>query len=321
MKKYILILILLQCSISGFGQNTDENAVKGNRPLSEFDKDNSQDYLDMSSRIIFDRIIPPHKLEVTYDKTTHLIFPAPITYVDLGSSNIIAGKADGINNVLRVKAAVRNFTSDTNFSIITNDGSFYSFNVNYAEIPQKLNIEIKDFTYHEEDFSRPNNYLDIYLKELGKESPKLVRLVMESIYNKDERKIKHIGSNKFAIQFLLKGIYTFDGLLYLHTQIKNSSNVPFDVDFIRMKIIDKKVMKRTAIQETLVVPLRAFNNVATIGGKKTQRIVFALDKITIPDDKVLIIDLLEKNGGRHQSFMVENEDIVCAAKVTSLNLK
>ena len=36
-------------------------------------------------------------------------------------------EADGVENVVRVKAAVRDFPGETNFSVITGDGSFYSF--------------------------------------------------------------------------------------------------------------------------------------------------------------------------------------------------
>ena len=68
----------------------------------------------------------PYGLEVTFEKTVHLIFPAAIRYVDLGSQNIIAGKADDAENVLRVKAAVREF-EETNMSVICEDGSFYAF--------------------------------------------------------------------------------------------------------------------------------------------------------------------------------------------------
>ena len=31
-----------------------------------------------------------------YDKTVHVIFPAEVRYVDLGSPDLIAGKADGL---------------------------------------------------------------------------------------------------------------------------------------------------------------------------------------------------------------------------------
>ena len=49
---------------------------------------------------MFDRMIPPHGLEVTYDKTVHILFPSAVRYVDLGSPNLIAGKADGAENVI-----------------------------------------------------------------------------------------------------------------------------------------------------------------------------------------------------------------------------
>ena len=66
-------------------------------------------YHGLTKKLTFDRMIPPHGLEVTYDKTVHIIFPAEVRYVDLGSPNLIAGKADGAENVIRVKATVKNF--------------------------------------------------------------------------------------------------------------------------------------------------------------------------------------------------------------------
>ena len=205
-------------------------------------------YQGLTRSITYDRMIPPHGLQVTFDKTVHIIFPASVTYVDLGSANIMAGKADGAENVIRVKATKRWFKGETNMSVITEDGSFYAFNVKYAKEPDKLNIEMKDFIHDGSAVNRPNNSMDIYLKELGSESPVLVRLVMKSIWKQNERIVKHIGSKGFGIRFLLKGIYTHNGLLYFHTEIKNSSNVPFDVDYVTWKIVDKKVVKRTAIQ-------------------------------------------------------------------------
>ena len=87
--------------------------------------------------------IEPYKLEVTYDKTSHLIFPTAIRYVDLGSEYLIAGKAEDAENVLRVKASVRDFETETNFSVITNDGRFYSFNVYYSSYPEALSYNLQ----------------------------------------------------------------------------------------------------------------------------------------------------------------------------------
>lgn len=209
-------------------------------------------YHGLTRKLTFDRMVPPYGLEVTYDKTTHIIFPSAVRYVDLGSPNLVAGKADGAENVIRVKAVVRNFRDETNMSVITESGSFYTFNVKYADEPLLLNIEMKDFIHDGSKVNRPNNALDIYLKELGSESPKLVQLINKSIHKENKRHVKHIGSKAFGIQYLLRGIYTHNGLLYFHTQVRNQSNVPFEVDFVTFKIVDKKVMKRTAIQEQIV---------------------------------------------------------------------
>ena len=73
--------------------------------------------------------IEPYKMEVTYDKTSHLIFPTAIRYVDLGSEYLIAGKAEDAENVLRVKATVRDFEPETNFSVITNDGAKNGYSI------------------------------------------------------------------------------------------------------------------------------------------------------------------------------------------------
>ena len=97
-------------------------------------------YEGLTRKIAFERMIPPHGLEITYDKTVHIIFPSTVRYVDLGSPNLIAGKADGAENVIRVKATVKEFREETNMSVITEDGAFYTFNVKYADEPLLLNV-------------------------------------------------------------------------------------------------------------------------------------------------------------------------------------
>ena len=223
----------------------------------------------LSRKIGFSQMIPPHGLEITYDKTVHVIFPAPVKYVDLGSTDLLAGKADGAENVIRVKAATKHFRQETNMSVITEDGNFYSFNVKYADEPLLLNVEMCDFIHDGETVNRPNNAMEIYLTELDNESPRLVRLIMKSVHQRDKRRIRHVGCKRFGVQFLLKGLYTHSDLLYFHTEVRNLSNVPFDVDFVTFKIADKKVVKRTAMQEQVVYPLRAFNYVTRVDGRKS----------------------------------------------------
>lgn len=315
MKKMLFVLALFMGVTCA---NAQQQGIKQVKPVGVA---TAAPYDGLTRQLTFERMIPPHGLEVTYGKTVHILFPAEVRYVDLGSPNLIAGKADGAENVIRVKSTVKGFQGETNMSVITEDGCFYTFNVRYADEPLLLNVEMTDIIHDGESANRPNNAQEVYLNELGSESPMLVRLIMKSIYRQDRRTVKHIGSKRFGVQYLLKGIYTHGGLIYFHTEIRNQSHIPFDVDYITWKIVDKKVAKRTAVQEQVVLPLRAQNYVTCVPGGKSERTVFALSKFTIPDGKQLVVELCEKNGGRHQSFTIENEDLVRAREISELEVK
>lgn len=309
-------------------KNTDNDVSSGTEQVAEHDINvygsgytDGDKFEGLTRKVGFDRMIPPHALEVAFNKTTHVIFPSEIVYVDLGDENLVAGLADGAKNVLRVKSAVKSFKTETNLTVITDDGCFFTFNVKFAKEPLLLNIEMTDFIHDGEAVNRPNNAQEIFLERLGQESPMLVKLIMKSIYKQNKREIKHIGSKRFGVQFILKSIYTNNGLLYFHTELKNTSNIAFDIDYISFKIVDKKVVKRTAMQEQVLEPLRAQNYVTVVSGKKSERTVFALEKFTIPDDKQLVIEVAEKEGGRNQSFVVENGDIVRANVIDELSIQ
>jgi len=261
--------------------------------------------------------IEPYRMEVTYDKTSHLIFPTAIRYVDLGSEYLIAGKAEDAENVLRVKASVRDFEPETNFSVITNDGRFYSFNVYYSSYPEAMSYDL--LTMQKAVDKAKGN--DVLFEELGNNSPSLAGLLLETIYKKDKRIVKHIGAKSFGIQFILKGIYIHNGKYYFHTELRNRANVPFEIDFINFKVVDKKVAKRTVVQERPLTPLRTYKPLDGISGKSTEQNVFLFDQFTIADDKVLLIEIFEKNGGRHQTLHVENSDLIKARLIDDMHLK
>lgn len=278
-------------------------------------------YQGITRKLPYRQMVTPHGVQVTFAKTVHIIFPSAVRYVDLGSDWIIAGKADGAENVIRVKATTEGFPGETNFSVICEDGSFYSFNARYAHEPEMLNIEMKDFLENGDTTDFSHTRMNIYFRELGNESPLLVKLIMQSIYKEDRREIRHLGCKRFGVQFLLKSVHSHNGLFYFHTETRNRSNVAFRTDFIRFKIVDKKVPKRTAIQERVIDPVRSYNEVLVTERKSDVRTVYAVPQFTIPDDKLLVIELFEKDGGRHQTIRVENADLVAAKQINELKIK
>lgn len=87
--------------------------------------------------------LPTHPLYISDQKTTHLVFSFPVTYVDLGSSGLIAAnaKATSAENIVRVKAASAGFP-ESNMTVLTSDGKLYSFVVNYQHDPKVLSLDL-----------------------------------------------------------------------------------------------------------------------------------------------------------------------------------
>ena len=139
---------------------------------------------------------------------------------------------------------------------------------------------------------------------------------MEQIYNNDKPQIKHIGYKRYGLQTLLTGIYIdSEGWLYFGIEMRNDSRIPFDIDHILMYVRDKRLPRRTAVQDIEIVPVRRLHPLSEIDTGKTGRTVWAIPKMTIPDGKALHIDIYERGGGRHQSLRVENRDILAAKPI------
>lgn len=267
------------------------------------------------------QVVEPYRVEVAFNKTLHILFPSEVVYVDLGSLDLIADKADGAQNVVRIKAAKQDFTEETNFSVITADGCFYSFTAVYSENPSQLNIEMEDWLHKDPYSDFANRQMYIRLDELSGETPLTVNRIMYTILRRNVRDIKSVGSKRFGIEVLLRGVYVHGDLFYLHVSMRNRSKVAFDIDYIRFKICDRKTARRTAVQETFVNPVRVFDEIMRVDAEGMIRNVFVFRKFTIPDDKVLIMEIYERNGGRHQRFEIENSRLVGAREMDELKIE
>lgn len=253
--------------------------------------------------------IRPLRIEAGFSKTVHILFPSPVTYIDIGSMDIIAGKADGAGNVVRVKAAVRNFTTETNLTVITEDGGFFSFDVHYAENPaiSTINISAPKQPAVENGSTQPEPASAegrVLLQEVGREKPATVKRVLSDIYRQNRMDVKGIRTKKYGIGVEVLGIYVHNDVIYIHTMISNETNISFEVDARQFIVADRKLAKRTAQQQTPLEILRVCNDPTVVRGHQRQRTVFALQKFTIPDDKVLLWEIIERNGARHQTVEI-----------------
>ena len=264
--------------------------------------------------------IRPLRIEAGFSKTVHILFPSPVTYIDIGSMDIIAGKADGAGNVVRVKAAVRNFTAETNLTVITEDGGFFTFDVHYAENPAVSTLNLTVQEPQPESMKKPAaaGYPQptapasegrVLLREVGREKPATIKRMLSDIYRQNRTDVKGIRTKKYGIEVEVLGIYVSNDVIYIHTCMYNDTNISFEVDARQFIVADKKLAKRTAQQQTPLEILRVCNDPAVVRGHQRQRTVFALPKLTIADDKVLLLEIIEKNGARHQTTEIPSREI------------
>jgi len=223
---------------------------------------------------------------ISTEKTTSLVFPFSILHVDRGTQAILAQQVKESPTILLVKAAEKGFP-ETNLSVVTDDGSVYSFVVCYDNDPAT-------WVYH----LPTNKYATLATYANG---------ILDN-----PRKMHGIKDEQWDIKALVSGIYIKNEIMYYQLNITNSSPVNYDIDVLRFFIRDKKKGKRTAIQETDLKPLHISGNTSQVKANSTSSIVFALDKFTIPDAKYLAVQIMEKNGGRHLSMKVSNKKIMQA---------
>ena len=246
--------------------------------------------------------IPASQLQISDQMTTNLIFPHAIKSVDRGNRNILVQKANAVENILQVKAENSELLN-SNLTVITEDGSFYSFAVQYKEVPQKLNLKIQQAGI---------SALADFGNQIQAESE--LEETARKVSTKN-RSMPAIRQRRFLTGVALTGIYIEKDLLYFQLRLENQTNIPYDIEQFRLFIRDNKQSKRSASQELEQSPLLVYGDAARIPAQSTQTLVVVLPKFTIPDQKHLKIELMEENGGRHLQIKVKNRHLMNAMKV------
>ena len=247
--------------------------------------------------------IESDSLTIGYSKTTNIVFPYAIKSVDRGSKDVLVQKAKGLENILQIKAAKQEFIQ-TNLTVVTADGKLYSFVLSYDEQSPQLNLSMNKTELEGQK---------IYFSAESRNEEEVQEYSKLAFY--DKKNIRGEKVNKNNIKFQLNGIFIQNDMMYYRIVVENNSKINYDVDQLRFFIRDNKKIKRTASQEIEITPVYILNNVVAIDEESENTFVFALPKFTIPEEKYLAIQLMEKNGGRHVELHVKNKKLV---KVTVL---
>ena len=167
---------------------------------------------------LFVSVMAQTSLCITTDKTTSLVFPYAILHVDRGTQAVLAQPVKEAPAILMVKAATKDFP-ETNLSVVTEDGSVYSFMVCYD--------------------SRPS----VWVYHLPIQQKAALSTYANGILD-NPKTIKGIKDKKWSMQSQLRGIYIKRDVIYYQLSIENNSPIEYNIDLLRFYIRDKKKNKR-----------------------------------------------------------------------------
>lgn len=236
-------------------------------------------------------------LQIGYSKTTSIVFPYAVKSADKGSGDILMQKAQGVENILLLKAAKQNFPQ-TNLTVVTADSRLYVFVLNYDDACPDLNIKADHTAVVNNDI----------LFSLDHENQKKIEQNATLALSKN-KKISGLKREKYEMKITVNGIFIHQDVLYFRMVLGNTSKINYDIDQLRFFIRDQKKSKRTASQEIEILPLYSTYSSSVIADKSEVSMVYAFSKFTIPENKYLTIELMEKNGGRHIEINVKNTDL------------
>lgn len=287
--------IRLKAAGKPFKKTTNMSVVTADGKYYSYNISYSE-YLNETYRAIEGNYASPYNIEVNDKQQTHFILPEEIVYVDFGNE-LEVNKASGVDNILALRATKENI-SPTNVSVITSSGKFYTFNLKYSSSPESFSFVI-DAPKRERVALFDNNELTSTQKEN-----------IRTEINTRFQSISKLTEDFAGIRFAVTNIFIDKDILYFKFKITNYSNIDYQPDFVRFYIQDAKILKKTTVQQLEQVPLFFFDQPKRINAHDTKIFSVALNKFTIPDKKILIVEMQENSGGRHFIIKVKNRDII-----------
>lgn len=220
---------------------------------------------------------------LTTEKTTSLIFPHPIIHVDRGRADVLAEPVKDAANILLLKAASKDLT-ETNVSVVTKDGSLYSFRICYAEEPST------------------------WVYQIPVQKTPSVLLTAQSLLDNPPI-LKGVHQNSFNVEVRLTGIYVQNDHLFFQLHLQNDSPLDYGIDLLRFFIRDRYVAKRTAVQEIDYTPLFIAGPHTTVKAGSETVMVVALKKFTVNDSQDFWLQVGEEGGGRQLQLKVSGRKL------------
>ena len=239
-------------------------------------------------------------LTVNEQVTTVITATEPIRFVDI-STDKVAGDQP-ISNTIRLKPKEAGHADGDVLAIVTIVTERYR--VQYALIyTTRLQEAVTD--------------KEVQMVEQQPFHNPAVSLSTEDMYRfarqiwTSPARYRDVSNRKHRMTMRLNNIYAVGEYFFIDFSVENRTDIRFDIDEIRVKLADKKVSKATNSQIIELKPEMMLEKTKSF--LHGYRNVMVVRKMTFPNDKVLTIEMSEKQiSGRTISVNIDYEDVLNA---------
>lgn len=240
------------------------------------------------------------QLTVNEQVTTVITASEPIRFVDISTDKVVGDQP--IDNIVRLKPKEGGHEDGEVLAIVTivteryrtQYALLYTTRVREAVTDKEIELRERDA------YNNP---------AVSMSTADMIRFARR-IWN-SPAKIRNVATKAHRMTMRLNNIYAVGDYFFIDFSVENRTNIRFDIDEIRVKLADKKLSKATNAQVIELTPTLVLE-----GGKVFRhgyRNVIVVKKMTFPNDKVLTIELSEKQiSGRTISLSIDYEDVLSA---------
>ena len=242
------------------------------------------------------------QLTVNENVTTVITASEPIRFVDISTDDVVGDQP--INNTIRLKpkegAEVHEDGDIIAIVTIVTERYRSQYALVYTTrlteaVTDKQILPEERIPYHNPSVSMSTEDMTKYARK---------------IWNSPAR-IRNVSTKQHRMTIRLNNIYSVGEYFFLDFSIENRTNIRFDIDEIRVKLSDKKQSKATNVQMIELTPAMILDQSKRFS--KGYRNVIVLKKMTFPNDKVLSIEISEKQiSGRNITLNIDYEDVLYA---------
>jgi conjugative transposon TraN protein len=281
---------LVKATIPAIVTASDFPVIEGNI-YSPLDTNNTSTATINSGNIV--------SYKVGQDKTTHIVSPEPILYVDISSPDVEGDMPT--KNLVRFKPNERcEVGKEFQVTVVTEQYVMAYKMVLSKNDPNEAAI----ITINPNEAIQTNSYNKVGKAEFD-------RLAMLALSKK--RTLHNVKTQNNGIEMHVNNIFIVGDFLLYDIGVENKTRLQFNVEQVRFKLTDKKRIASHASQEIEITPVyQMYASEGTVIDNKWRNF-YMFRKFTYPEEKVFNIELAEKQlSGRQLNLEVDYKKVLKA---------